>query len=516
MRHKFAPRQIAGRGFVALGLTASLAVGSDFVMGAGMMTDTSSTMNWSTLGVVADGVTDNTAALNALPADVNIVGDCPAGKAIVAKSRWLWHSNLNLTIQAGCKIVSYVTGGGTTASYAITQENLEYPLTNVYVTGLQISSYHAANEDIILKLWVNNFTMLHWAVAASGGVMVVRGSNQEIAYGRATGTQPETGNPGIRHVGNEPKVTTSLGRPANVYIHDNYVQSGDAAYQACQPLHPIVWTNVGSDDVLFQNNSGLSASASLILVGQRPQDVGSYTNFSCSNIVFDHVSGSGMNTSVYITSLGASNPVSGVTVKDSVIDAAGRNLNQGVFQIVAEPNGTINNLAFDNDTIRNYTDTALTTLGNVTHLTFSNGNIHTPSNGHFPVIELADSSDATISNSTIASYLGDSVQLGPNGSNATWHPVSRVTITGNTFTGIGNGYAAVRMYNADLSNVTQNVVQSTAGATSALGIYFAASGAAGPGTTNTKAAGNNLIALSGAPKIVFAANQGNSLINNLE
>jgi hypothetical protein len=31
------------------------------------------------MGVVADGVTDNTAALNALPANVDIVGDCPAG-----------------------------------------------------------------------------------------------------------------------------------------------------------------------------------------------------------------------------------------------------------------------------------------------------------------------------------------------------------------------------------------------------------------------------------------------------
>ena len=472
--------------------------------------------NWSAMGVVADGVTDNTAALNALPASVSIVGDCPAGKAIVVKGRWIWHSNLNISIQAGCTIDSYVTGGGKAPSYAITQADLNYPLTNIYVSGLQISSYHAASEDTILKLWVNNLTLLHWTVTASEGVMVVRGSNQEIAYGKATGTFPATGNPGIRHVGNEPKVATSAGRPANVYIHDNYVQSGDGAYQVCQPLQSLVWTDVSSDDILFQNNVGVSSQSSLILIGQRPQDVGRYTNYGCSNIVFDNVNGSGMNKTVYISSIGASNPVSNITLENSVIDAAGSNRNEGAIQIISEVNGTISKLSFKNYTVRNYAETALMTQGNVTQLSFDHGQIYTPSNGHFPSMVLSDTSQASITNSTIGSHIGDALQIGPNDSAGAQQPVSQVTVTGNVFNGIGNGFAAVRMFNVNLGNVATNTMNSAAGATSATGIFFSSSGPKGPGTTNSAATGNNLSGISGTAKIVFAPNQGNSLQNNQE
>ena len=43
-------------------------------------------VKWSTLGVVADGKSDNAQALNALPANASIIGDCPAGQPIRNRS----------------------------------------------------------------------------------------------------------------------------------------------------------------------------------------------------------------------------------------------------------------------------------------------------------------------------------------------------------------------------------------------------------------------------------------------
>jgi hypothetical protein len=473
--------------------------------------------NWSTMGVVADGVTDNTAALNALPANVSIVGDCPAGKTIVAMGPWLWRSNMKISMQSGCQIESYVTGGGD-ASYAITQSDLTTPLTNISVDGLQVASHYAASEDIIMRLWVNNFSLLHWTVTASGGVMVIRGSNQEIAYGTATGTFPETGNPGIRHVGNEPTVATTAGQPANVYIHDNNIQSGDGTYQACVPLTSTtspLWTNVSTDGILFQNNVGTSDQAALILIGERPQDVGPYTSWTCSNVVFNNVSGSGNNKSVYISSVGPSNPVSNITLENSVIDTTGGNRTFGAVEITAV-GGSISALKFENFTIRNYGEMALSTVGNITGFSFDHGTIEPPGVGGTATIVISDTAQSGITNTAIGANGGDAVQVGPNDATGAEHPASALTVTGNTVTGVGNGFAAVRMFNLNQGNVASNTMNSLGGAAASTGLYFSASGTGGPGTTNTAATENDLAGIAGASKIIFAPNQGNSLINNIE
>ncbi len=473
---------------------------------------------WSTMGVVADGATDNTAALNALPANVNIAGDCPAGNAIVVKGQWIWHSNLNISIQSGCRIVTYVTGGGTTTTYAITQADLTTPLTDISVDGLQMSSYYAASEDIIMRLWVNNFSLLHWTVTASGGVMVIRGSNQEIAYGTATGTYPATGNPGIRHVGNEPTVPTTAGQRANVYIHDNNIQSGDGTYQACVPLTSTVtpiWTDVSSDDILFQNNVGSSAQSALILIGERPQDVGPYITWTCSNIVFDNVSGSGNNKSVYISSVGPSNPLSNITLENSVIDASGTNRSFGAVEITAV-GGNISTLSFENVVIRNYAEMALSAVGNVTGLSFDHGEIDPPSTGGYPTVVLYDTTQASITNSTIGANGGDALQIGPNDSTGAEHLASETTVSRNIINGIGNDFAGVRMFNLKMGNIAENTMNSAAGATSSTGIFFSTTRSEGPGTTNTAAMGNNLSGVNGATKIVLAPNQGNTVSNNTE
>lgn len=473
---------------------------------------TAGTKLWSTLGVIADGATDNTAALNALPANVNITGDCPAGRPIVVKDRWLWHSNLTIAIQPGCRMISYVTGGGS-ATYAITQADLNQPLVNVSVDGLNISSEVATSEDIIMKLWINNFSLLHWTVAKSGGVMVIRGSNQEIAYGTATNTYPLIGNPGIRHVGNMPKVPTSVGRPANVYIHDNSIQSGDATYQACQPLSSLVWTDVSSDDILFQNNVGYSSDAAFILIGETPKSVASYTNWTCSNIVFDNDNGSGKNKSVYISSVGLSNPLSNIKVANSVIDGSGGSRVFGTVEVTAV-GGSITALSFDNVAIKNAPYMALSTVGGVTGFSFDHGEIDAPTMGGDPTVKILDAHQVSITNSTIGANRGDALQLGPNDTAGVRHPVTQMTLSGNVFNRIANDFAAVRMFNVNHGYVGANTMNSVAGANLSMGIFFSVSSTSGPGTANTAATKNILSGIDGADKIVFAPNAGNSISNN--
>jgi len=82
---------------------------------------------WSTLGVVDDGRTDNTAALNALPPATFIIGDCPHGGVVLAQGTWNLQSNLFVQLDAGCEILSNATGTG---SYAVSQLRAFFPHPN--------------------------------------------------------------------------------------------------------------------------------------------------------------------------------------------------------------------------------------------------------------------------------------------------------------------------------------------------------------------------------------------------
>lgn len=67
-------------------------------------------VKWSSLGVVDDsGATDNTAALNALPADRPIIGDCPHGGVVQFDGTWVWRSRLTVSQQSDCVIQSTIT-----------------------------------------------------------------------------------------------------------------------------------------------------------------------------------------------------------------------------------------------------------------------------------------------------------------------------------------------------------------------------------------------------------------------
>jgi hypothetical protein len=128
-------------------------------------------------------------------------------------------------------------------------------------------------------------------------------------------------------------------------------------------------------------------------------------------------------------------------------------------------------------------------------------------------IQIADTTDTAITNSAIGSSLGDAIQVGPNDANGIQHPSASIMVSGNTFHGVADGFAAVRMMNTSHGTIAKNTMQSDVGATASTGIYFSAQGSSGPGTTDSTASGNNLQAIAGVP-IVLPPGQGNTAVDN--
>ena len=460
---------------------------------------------WSTLGVVADGVTDNTAALNALPTGVTIVGDCPAGLFIRVNFPWLLKSNLTIYQQPNCPIISYVTGVG---SYAITQTDITNPITNVLIDGLQFSkttSPAPVTGERIIQVWVDHFTLTHFTIGASGGFAFIRGSDQEIAYGLIpAGTMPmNAGAPGIRHIGNIPKVTTTGGKPANVWIHDNYMVTGDATYQACQPLNTSVWTNVSSDDILYENDTGIS-NGGLILVGEEGV-TGPFSNWSCTNIVYNNLGSTAVTeVGIHIGVSAAPNLVSNVSISNAAFDG-GTSVNPTIWLNSDSNGGTVSNVTFNNVTVTNPFERSLSFTGTgFSNITFENGYLGSPTSGGLGNVVTDNASQVTIENSQIGNRAGSAITIGQNAES------DAVSIINNTIFNISQNRSGVDLINSNGSVVTGNTFTPNSSATRAIAITLTA-----PGTTNATVTGNNNVsAVTNNPKIVCASGQGNTVTGN--
>lgn len=335
---------------------------------------------WSTLGVIADGTTDNTTALNALPTSTPIIGDCPAGSNIVVSGTWFWQSGLTIWQQQGCLIKSGVT---TVGQYAIDDPNFSngIPNTNIQYYGLNISMATPTSTVRVMRLWADHFKLKYFNVNGSGGFAFIRGSDQEIAYGRVENTLTAVGNPGIRHIGNIPSVPTSGGMPANVWIHDNNIQSGDAVYQACQPLGTAIWTNVSSDGILFENNVGSSASSAMILANQpNPNGNSALSNYSCNNITYRNTTGTG-NWVAIISAGGDLGTTSNITIDSGTMTAISASFAPMLIGDItvggSTSTGAASNVLIENTTLFSPFSQPYTVTGTVPGFSFVN-NIFNP------------------------------------------------------------------------------------------------------------------------------------------
>lgn len=418
---------------------------------------------WSSLGILADGRTDNTASLNALPPGVAIEGDCPQGGAILAQGVWYLRSQLQLRVQAGCEVLSNATGLG---SYAISQRDPSVPLSNVSLVGLTISKTSRAEGDRVLLAYIDNFQLLNWTFHHHGGAMFLRGSCQEVAYGRSFDAAPQVGSPGIRHIGNLPKAQCLRPQPANVWVHHNSIASGDGAYQACQPLAGALWPGVSSDDLLFEASVGSSSASAFILVGLHntpPQ----HSDFSCTNVTFQGMQGSGLRL-IYVQAAAAPNLVAGVVLRDLQLQVTPYfNYTPASIQLTAVWGGVVRSVLMDGVRALGTLQTGLNATGALEDMVFTNGELAAPAAAATATVSIDGGASAVLSHSLIGAPAGG-VRIGA--ASATQGTV----VLNCTLAGVGPGSAGISLGNANGSTVTGNHFSALQGARSTTGIELGA------------------------------------------
>lgn len=258
--------------------------------------------SWAAYGVIDDsGVTDNTAALNSIPAGTTIIADCQHGGFVQYSGTWVLPAGLKVWQKSGCWLKSTIvtpgvypmTGtGGTTATSST-------PDISYY--GLQFSFITPTRGVRVIQCWCDHLKIKYFEIDGSGGFAWIRGSDREIAYGVTKNTIQTTGNPGIRDVGTLPEVPMSVGMRAHNWYHNLNFDSGDAAFQACQPAaNPLTWfyqTSTDSSDdfpaILYEDSYSSSAVGFIALVNESDQSVGGATNYVCRDVTFNNVSGIG-------------------------------------------------------------------------------------------------------------------------------------------------------------------------------------------------------------------------------
>ena len=453
---------------------------------------------WSTLGVVADGATDCTAALNALPPGVPIEGDCPLGGAILAQGVWYLRSQLQLRVQAGCTVLSNATGLG---SYAVSQRDPSTPLFNVSLVGLTVAKTSRAAGDRVLLAYIDNFQLLNWTFRHHGGAMFLRGSCQEVAGGRSFDAAPLVGSPGIRHVGNLPKAACLRPQPASVWVHHNSIASGDGAYQACQPLAGALWAGVGSDDVLFEANTGSSSASAFILVGLHsvpPQR----SNFSCTNVTFQGMQGSGLRL-IYVQAAAAPNLVAGVLLRDLLLQVTPYlSYTPASIQLTAVWGGAVRGVRMDGVRALGSLQTALNATGLLEGVVFTNGELAAPGAGGAATVNIDGGAAAELSHSLIGAAGGGGGGVRIGAASAT----QGTRVLNCTLAGVGAGAVGIALGAASGSTVAGNLFVAQPGARGTTGI------ALGAGTALAQVHLNDVRAM--ATGIVCGRGSGNNVSGN--
>jgi hypothetical protein len=471
-------------------------------------------VRWSSLGVVDDsGATDNTAALNALPVNRPIIGDCPHGGVVQFDGIWVWRSGLTVWQQPGCVLQSTIT---TLRDYPITipgGNTAPSPITNVQYYGMNFGFTTPTSQVRVMLVWIDHFKFKHFMIDGSGGFAYIRGSDQEIAYGVLKNTMLDPGNDGIRHFGNVPLVPKSPGMRANVWIHHNDFQAGDAAFQACQPgSNPKTWFyGTSTDDLLYEDDVGTSDSSALILVNE-PVVPPAATNYRCSNVTFRNVSGSG--TWYAIVSSGNDNSVTeNIVIEGGTYDGA-RSKNRlasiGVGNVTyggatsTGPNTT--NVILRDLKMINVHNQAIRAVGEVRGFVLENSRIEAPRSSALPLVELQGTTGSAILSNSLITLGNDALAAGTTAGRTV-----QLRIIDNRIDGVRDASAGIRLKNVNAAAVHRNVIAPAASTTKAVGISLAVNP---NGTTNATVTNNNVTAMTNNPPIICAAGQGNVVSHN--
>ena len=289
--------------------------------------------------------------------------------------------------------------------------------------------------------------------------------------------------------------------PANVWVHDNSIASGDGAYQACQPLAKRQWVGVGSDNLLLEDNTGSSTSSAFILLGLRYAQEQQST-FTCTNVTFQRMQGSGLRL-IYVQAAAAPNVVEGVVLRDLLLQRTPYlAYSPASIQITAVSGGAVRWVLMDGVRALGTQMVGLNETGLLEGVVFTNGELSTPAVGGAPNVVIGGGASAVLSHSLIGSFNGTSVSIGVEA------PTQGTQVLNCTLVGVGSLGLALGSANGSL--VLGNLLTPQHGTPHTTGIALDASGYAT--TSHAQVHGNDVRAM--ATGIVCGHGSSNSVSGN--
>lgn len=500
-------------------------------------------IKWSTLGVVADsnGTTgngqDNTTALNSLLTNVNIIGDCPAGGGIRIASRWFLQSNLTIYIQPNC--IVYCDWPGNVGAGCLTSPDVTIALTNIFIDGLHFKLINPLFKGKAFRGWVDHFTISNFISDNFYSMAFARGSDQEWSFqiinSKGGAGTVATGVPtaGLRHFGNIPKVTTTGGKPANVWVHNSIAtEVGDGIYQvapACQDNTD--WSDTSADDYLFENNYGSNGTAgTVILIGNGASLSASLTCVNTiTNLIFQNITGASSNGAIKIQNAFSQGPgqgvIDGIIVKNINIDMSSQNSGpaQSPIFIRGYDNSPINNVNISNSSFSNiFGLCADISAAPTINIVLDNISCPDPRTSGLANILVRATTGLVIRNSLIGNRTGSAIQLGTlnttngllNRVNGGIFTVASPSIQNNTLFDITNNDACVLMLNVNGASVNGNNCSRKIGQTKAIGINLTTSVDANQVGAINSTITNNILSLVDIPIICAPVTQNNIVNSN--
>lgn len=475
----------------------------------------------STKGVVANGSTDNTAALNALPANATTLFHCDTGPSntIKATGELLLQSNLHLDLNlgAGACPLSLPFDDGNQNHALITQASFRAtPPTPALLTGVSISGgiFDCTDNTHTSRLFYANINSFSWTGSTfinCQNMAVFAGSNFEI--GPITITNPNLGNgPGFRWVGytslaastNKP---TILGVGCNGWFHDISGASGDGLVQDSPQKSTDLLGSINSDNgFCFDNITGVSnTTGPLVLVGDGAA-AGTYSAV-IGPWAARNITGPCGNGCITISgSIDGGVTAAAGTIQFCTLDAsADTSPSASIFVRGLNVSGP----SLDQCNVTGANLFTMEIADSVSGTRLTNSTFGAPRNCTTGNLFLRDDANTSIIGNTIAAGACDAILVGPTG-----HFSQSPTIQSNILTGIPNLNWGVQMVNVDGATVggasapLGNTITPAGGTTTSKGILFSdAAGAGNPGTTNTIADFNDPSAVTGT-KVSFTLNGG--------
>lgn len=463
--------------------------------------------SWTTFGISDLPGVDNTAALNALPGNTPMIGDCPHSGTVNSTGVWTPPNNLILWQRTGCFLTSDITTPGT---YPVTAPASLSNLTPVtgwqwYNVQVRFNTRTSAVRYFIVNC--RHCILRYGNVDNNGGFGFFAGCDFEISRIYQTNTFQAPGNPGPRWLSNTPGCLPTNGKHSTVWTAYLYSDSGDALGQACQPTKQNdVWTSAANTNGMVFEHLYHTANntPAFTVVNEQLTDSPAYF---CDHIRFQDINGGGRVFSI----IAPGGPHS--QTHDVVYDTGsytGLGTTSGLYAIGA---GLIRRGPFNTSgselTLIKYYNLSLTqaVLGSLElsgPFTFI---LHNVSLG--PTQSPRISPNALISGTINLLWDGGTIDgpifLGADKTQLTTTPTLRNLVDIN----LPNNAIGLTVGNVSGGTATANTFISAPGAVSAQGIYTVSDPA---GAHNFTATGNTL---TGVPfPVNCAPNQGNVIRTN--